>query len=664
MKRHRRPLHRLCDRQKRRRIAESVRDHLADIFPNSVCGAANRDLMVDEADDSGDSSDGAKEVLDPVLSDGFSELSVDTNESGGTETRSSSSSECLLSLASELATWAHETKTCASHLSKLLKILKKHHPELPCDARTLMATPRSCDVKKMGTSGLYHYFGIEPTLREMMSSGRITGDSISLLFNIDCLPIAKSSSKQFWPILASVAECCNPEPFVVALFEGVKKPESLDDYLADLISEMSTLQREGITEGSQKCAVHVHTFICDAPARAFLKCIKGHGGYFSCEKCTQEGTFSESCRKVILPEVSTPLRTDEAFLSQDQEEHHHGQSPLVKLKMGMVSQFPLDYTHLVCLGTMRKLLQYWVRGRPHKSKLPQRTQTGISTMLVRLRKHTPQEMARKPRGLGKLERWKATELRNFLLYFGPLVLKGQMEKCYYQHFLKLGTAVSILASPRLCQVELELAETLLREFVLDAEDLYGEGIYVYNVHSLVHLPADVQKFGHLDTFSAFRFENFLGQLKRELKSPYLPLQQVVKRLYERAQSGRPSRAPSKQQEPLQNPHDSGPTPPGFKGEQFRKVVLPNMVVETNTRDSCLLMEDGNVVVARNVVSDGGEIKICGQFFKQLANFHTGIRHVTGLCTYRASRLSSANAVWNVKQIKSKCCCFPCGSGFV
>ncbi|EEC12172.1 hypothetical protein IscW_ISCW009445, partial [Ixodes scapularis] len=153
-------------------------------------------------------------------------------------------------------------------------------------------------------------------------------------------------------------------------------------------------------------------------------------------------------------------------------------------------------------------------------------------------------------------------------------------------------------------------------------------------------------------------------LKREVEVATLPLQQVVKRLYERTQSGKSFRAPSNQQEPLQNPHDSGPTPPGFKGKQFRKLVLPSMVVEINTCDSCLLMEDGNVVVARNVVLDGGEVKICGQFFKQLANFYTSIAHIDRLCIYKASRLSSASALWNVKQIKSKCCCFPCGSGFV
>lgn len=33
---------------------------------------------------------------------------------------------------------------------------------------------------------------------------------------------------------------------------------------------------------------------------------------------------------------------------------------------------------------------------------------------------------------------------------------------------------------------------------------------VYNVHSLIHLTADVDRFGPLDAFSAFKYENFLG----------------------------------------------------------------------------------------------------------------------------------------------------------
>lgn len=140
-------------------------------------------------------------------------------------------------------------------------------------------------------------------------------------------------------------------------------------------------------------------------------------------------------------------------------------------------------------------------------------------------------MAWKSRSLCKLERWNATELRNFILYFGPVVLKDHVEKWYYKHFLKLSIAVSILSSPRFCQVKLKFKEKLLKVFVLDAVGLYGEGVYVYNPHFLVHLIADVKKFGHLDSFSAFRFENFLGHLQQDLKSSNLPLQQTMKRSF-------------------------------------------------------------------------------------------------------------------------------------
>lgn len=104
--------------------------------------------------------------------------------------------------------------------------------------------------------------------------------------------------------------------------------------------------------------LHFRIFICDADA--FLKCTKGHSGYNSCECCTEHGICMDN--KVVFPDLKAPLRTDAEFKHMTEEEHHHGVSPLQEISIGMVSNFVLDYMHLVCLGNVRKLVCLWIKG--------------------------------------------------------------------------------------------------------------------------------------------------------------------------------------------------------------------------------------------------------------------------------------------------------------
>jgi len=78
----------------------------------------------------------------------------------------------------------------------------------------------------------------------------------------------------------------------------------------------------------------------------------------------------------------------------------------------------------------------------------------------------------------------------------------------------------------------DYAEALLKHFVSIFECLYGKCFIFYNVHNLVHLCNDVRKYGPLDSFSAFRFENFLSSIKRQLRKSDKPLQQLWKRYME------------------------------------------------------------------------------------------------------------------------------------
>ena len=41
------------------------------------------------------------------------------------------------------------------------------------------------------------------------------------------------------------------------------------------------------------------------------------------------------------------------------KKHHLQECPLKPLNVGFVSQFNLDYIHLVCLGVMKQLILYW-----------------------------------------------------------------------------------------------------------------------------------------------------------------------------------------------------------------------------------------------------------------------------------------------------------------
>lgn len=104
-------------------------------------------------------------------------------------------------------------------------------------------------------------------------------------------------------------------------------------------------------------------------------------------------------------------RTDEHFKSCSDENHHQGHSPFSELNIGMVSCFPHDCMHLVCLGVVRKLLDLWVGTTgPHRCRISAGPSSVISDKLACLKAFLPTEFTRKPRGLNERVRWKATEL--------------------------------------------------------------------------------------------------------------------------------------------------------------------------------------------------------------------------------------------------------------
>ena len=339
-------------------------------------------------------------------------------------------------------------------------VLRQFGIDLPKDCRTLLHAPRTVNyIEKSG--GQYIYFGIKSCIETAFSDYNLDTDKISLLINIDGLPLFKSSSLDLWPILCKII---NAGIYVACLFCGKKKPDPVDSYLDDFINEVKELQRTGFQYNNHLYEVHLSAFTCDAPARAYLKCIKGHNAYNSCERCIIKGTWEGTM--TFNDDNLYEKRTDEAFQALLYDQHQKQATPLLRLNFPCVTGFVLDYMHLVCQGVVKRIIKYVKEGPYRPCRLSDTQLSLISDHLISLKDAIPSDFARKPRSLVEYGRWKATEFRQFHLYTGPIVLKKFLPANMYAHFLCWRLDVAILLSQSDIEKEgnIDYAERLLRYF--------------------------------------------------------------------------------------------------------------------------------------------------------------------------------------------------------
>lgn len=526
--------------------------------------------------------------------------------------KNASNSDFSSDFMSWVGQWTTKYNVSKVAVTDMLHFFSKYFPDLPLDSRTILKTPKSAPVKVLG-NGEFCYFGLKCALMVLLSKLNITvPNPLEISFNIDGIPLFHSSNLQFWPILGLVKNFYS-RPFVIGIYCGQSKPCPLSQFLNQFVDELNTLVTDGFKFNEINYRIKIHSFICDAPARAFIKCTKSHTGYSSCDRCTAIGEYYSG--RVIFDAKSSPLRTNTSFREQHDEDHHLGESPL--LDIDLVNCFVIDYMHCICLGVVRKLLNTWISG-PLKTRIGQRSVQAISSGLEKLKKFVPVEFTRKPRSLSELSRWKATELRTFLLYLAPTVLKDVLDIAIYENFLLLHCAVTILVSPKYSVPFLDIANELLKVFVEHCKTIYGLEFLVYNVHMLTHICDDVKKYGPLDQISAFPFENYLGQLKKLIKSPKNPLVQIFNRLSEINASSHPQKE-TDWEILVMLEHMSGPlllnNTNNYK--QYKKLLFKNTTfsVLTHSRaDAYCIIDDVTIIQIENILTDiqGNQIFLLGK----------------------------------------------------
>lgn len=278
-------------------------------------------------------------------------------------------------------------------------------------------------------------------------------------------------------------------------------------------------------------SIQLRCFIADAPARAFILNHVGHNAFSPCSKCTVQG--QNIGHRMIFLNTKYASRSDENYRSLAYKKHNLGETPLSQLLNDLINQVPFESMHLVYLGVAKKILVALITGKYNKKiKLKSSEIKLLSNHLKVIQKYCPTEFSRRQRIITEYVRYKATEYRQFLLYTGPVIFHDIFERSIYLHFLMLNTAIRILNLPTLSKQLLIFANNALKKFVERSPYIYGVKFMSYNVHGLLHITEDVQRYGPLDSFSAFVYENEMSKYRKLCRKPDLLLEQISNRMEE------------------------------------------------------------------------------------------------------------------------------------
>lgn len=151
----------------------------------------------------------------------------------------------------KLKNWALECDVPHSTLDKLLLILKneedyKSFQKLPLNSRTLLNSGSSATKNILNIDpGIYYHFGLTYGINRHLLKFKHEDNVIKILVGVDGLPLSKSSSSQFWPILAYVYPHSN-NVFPIGIYNGNSKPNDSNNYLKYFIEEAKYLTMNGI----------------------------------------------------------------------------------------------------------------------------------------------------------------------------------------------------------------------------------------------------------------------------------------------------------------------------------------------------------------------------------------------------------------------------------
>jgi len=379
--------------------------------------------------------------------------------------------------------------------------------------------------------------------KEMTSNGILSSiHNLSLTWNVDGLPLFKSSKFSLWPMYFVINELpyklrIRTENMIISgLWFGENKP-NMNIYLLPIFRELLSLERKGVEVRSPSLP---YSFVsraivlagtCDLPAKSLILNTMQFNGKHGCGKCLDPGvTYHTSTRghTHVYPYQATEptghgekrssdkhvIDAKKALQNNEVENGVKGSSWLMKLShYDIIKGTSIDYMHCVLLGVTKLLLSLWFNTKNKASAFYLgRKISMVDERLVGI--HPPSVITRKPRKLSEhLKYYKASEYRSFLLYYSLPVLHGILPPDYWNHYSLLVISIYYLLQQSISEQQLLCCEQMLKQFCSQFERFYGMRHMTANLHNLLHLTDCVRELGPLWAYSCFHFEGQNGTLK-------------------------------------------------------------------------------------------------------------------------------------------------------
>ena len=359
---------------------------------------------------------------------------------------------------------------------------------------------------------------------EYIVNGKVDFRKVHLSFTYDGIPNGKSSPDNL-TVMGIQIRGCRQVYIPCVRVARRKERKNLSKFLDYFVQECLDL---GLT---------IDYFLADAPMRAFLKCLKGHAGRYSCEYCEAEGVCIH--RKICYPSstMRKPKRTHQQWLScvDELEEQREelgtcdnvkgitGRSPLLKIsRFDMIKKSPSDPFHRDWLGLCKATLWRHTVGLSKGGTLSATGRKITEYVNERYRQlNLPSEFSHRSREIDYAN-YKGHEWKSMAISCFPYICKIVEELVDHEtaHVWLLFTFLVLMYNgPQWAKDEIgedylrNLHELAYEQF----EEAFGECACTFNWHAFYHLP-EISECGKPSEISTEPFESAYGEVQVAYRS--------------------------------------------------------------------------------------------------------------------------------------------------